>query len=146
MKDKIKEEVILSRLFPEAVITLESALYYYNYADQKPSKWQIAVDQDGDKDQYQIDDLRVEPFYQEKKFLSIGLVTMMVDNTRIRIFDRERTICEVVKHRQQLGEEVVELAVQRYAKDPDEDSRTLFEYAEVLKLTHKVQNHIGNLL
>src|SRR5690554_6301396 len=39
-----REEVIIARLFPEAVIFLESALFYYEYTDRVPSAWQIAVD------------------------------------------------------------------------------------------------------
>lgn len=36
-----KEEVIISRLFPRAVIFLESALMYYSYTDRIPSARQI---------------------------------------------------------------------------------------------------------
>lgn len=44
LKDYIvRDEVIIARLFPQAVIFLESALFYYGYTDRIPSAWQIAV-------------------------------------------------------------------------------------------------------
>ena len=39
----IQEEVIIARLFPKAIIFLESALHHYSYTDRIPSAWQIAV-------------------------------------------------------------------------------------------------------
>lgn len=43
------EEIIIARLFPDAVIFLESALLHYNYTDRIPTAWQIAVDRDSEK-------------------------------------------------------------------------------------------------
>jgi len=41
--DIVREEVIISRLFPEAIIFLESALIKYGYTDRIPTALQIAV-------------------------------------------------------------------------------------------------------
>lgn len=56
MTDSIyPEEVVIARLFPNSVIFLESALMIYGYTDRIPAAWQIAVDRDSEKTQYQID-------------------------------------------------------------------------------------------
>ena len=44
-----QEEVVIARLFPQAVIFLESALMYYGYTDRIPPAWQIAVDKNSTK-------------------------------------------------------------------------------------------------
>ena len=51
----IQEEVIIARLFPQAVIFLESALFHYGYTDRIPLAWQIAVDRYSKTTQYDID-------------------------------------------------------------------------------------------
>ena len=140
------EEVIIARLFPEAVIFLESALLHYHYTDRIPTAWQIAVDRDSEKSQYNIEYPLVEPYYQEPKFLSIGVTTFEVHSVEVRIFDRDRTMCDIMRYEKKLEKEVFTNAVMRYNKDPQKNIRRLFEYAEMFNITKKVQSQIGKWL
>ncbi len=124
------EEIIIARLFPEAVIFLESSLLHYNYTDRIPTAWQIAVDRDSEKSQYDIEYPIVEPFYQEPKLLKVGVATMRIKGVEIRIFDRDRTLCDVMRYERKLEKEVFSNAVMRYIKDPKKNIRHLFEYAK----------------
>lgn len=137
------EEVIIAKLFPRAVIFLESALMYYEYTDRIPTAWQIAVDRDSEKSQYKIDYPLIEPFYLEPKFLKIGLNTMMVEGVMIKIFDRDRTICDVLRYENKLEREVFSNAIKRYIKDPKKNVRNLLKYAEIFNIKNKVQTYIG---
>ena len=137
------EEAMIARLFPKAVIFLESALLYYNYTDRIPTAWQIAVDRDSEKSQYDIDYPLVEPFYQESKYLSIGVTTFVVNGVEVRIFDRDRTMCDIMRYEKKLEKEVFTNAVMRYNKDPQRNIRRLFEYAEMFNITKKVHSQIG---
>ena len=38
------EIVIINRLFPDAVLCMETALFYYQYSDRNPSEWSFAID------------------------------------------------------------------------------------------------------
>jgi predicted transcriptional regulator of viral defense system len=137
------EEAMIARLFPKAVIFLESALLHYNYTDRIPTVWQIAVDRDSEKSQYNIDYPLVEPFYQESKYLSIGVTTFEVNGVEVRIFDRDRTMCDIMRYEKKLEKEVFTNAVMRYNKDPQRNIRRLFEYAEMFNITKKVHSQIG---
>jgi predicted transcriptional regulator of viral defense system len=137
------EEAMIARLFPKAVIFLESALLHYNYTDRIPTAWQIAVDRDSEKSQYNIDYPLVEPFYQESKYLSIGVTTFEVNGVEVRIFDRDRTMCDIMRYEKKLEKEVFTNAVMRYNKDPQRNIRRLFEYAEMFNITKKVHSQIG---
>ncbi|RKD25220.1 Transcriptional regulator, AbiEi antitoxin, Type IV TA system [Caminicella sporogenes DSM 14501] len=137
------EEIIIARLFPQAVIFLESALMYYGYTDRIPSAWQIAVDRDSEKSQYKIDYPLIEPFYLEPKFLKIGLNTIQVEGVAIKIFDRDRTICDVLRYENKLEREVFSNAIKRYVNDHNKNVRKLFEYAEIFNIKKKVQTYIG---
>jgi predicted transcriptional regulator of viral defense system len=139
------EEVIISRLFPKAVIFLESALLHYGYTDRIPFAWQIAVDRNSEKSQYDIDYPIIQPYYQEPKFLNVGKVTYVVDGVDIAIFDRDRTICDVMRYERKL-EQVFSNAIMRYIKDPKKNIRHLFEYAKIFNITRKVQSQIGKWL
>ncbi|HCX63842.1 MAG TPA: hypothetical protein DHN33_01345 [Eubacteriaceae bacterium] len=140
------EEVIIARLFPEAVIFLESALLHYQYTDRIPTAWQIAVDRDSEKSQYNIEYPLVEPYYQEPKYLSVGVTTFEVHGVKVKIFDRDRTMCDIMRYEKKLEKEVFTNAVMRYNKDPQKNIRRLFEYAEMFNITKKVQSQIGKWL
>lgn len=138
-----QEEVIIARLFPHAVIFLESALMSYGYTDRIPLAWQIAVDKDSKKTQYDIDYPPIEPYYLESKFIEIGVDRKQVEEVTVRIYDRDRTICDVLRYENKLEREVFSNAIKRYIKDPKKNVRKLFEYAEIFNIKKKVQTYIG---
>lgn len=138
-----REEVIIARLFPESVIFLESALFYYEYTDRIPSFWQIAVNKNSSKLQYNIDYPLIKPYYLEPKFIEIGIDIIEIEGVEIRIYDRDRTICDVLRYETKLEVEVFTNAIKNYIKDPKKNVRNLFEYAEIFNIKNKVQTYIG---
>ena len=137
------EEVTLARLFPNAVIFLESALMIYGYTDRIPSSWQIAVDRNSEKSQYKIDYPLIDVFYMESKLLDVGVNINQIEGVDVKIFNRDRTICDVLRHESKIEREVFSNAIQRYVKDPKKDIKKLLEYSKVLNLKNKVQTYIG---
>ncbi len=137
------EEVVIARLFPNSVIFLESALMIYEYTDRIPAAWQIAVDRDSDKTQYQIDYPQINVFYMEPKLLEVGVDIIQIEGVDVKLFNRDRTICDVLRYENKLEREVFSNAIQRYVKDPKIDIRRLLEYSGVFNIKNKVQTYIG---
>ncbi|MCK5764293.1 MAG: type IV toxin-antitoxin system AbiEi family antitoxin domain-containing protein [Clostridiales bacterium] len=142
----IPDEIIIARLFPAAVIFLESALLHYNYTDRIPTTWQIAVDRDSKKSQYSIDFPIIEPYYQKSELLSVGVTTIRVNYMSVRIFDRDRTMCDVLRYELKLEKEIFTTAIMRYIEDPKKNIRRLYEYAEIFNIARKVESQIGKWL
>lgn len=137
------DETIIARLFPYAVIFLESALLHYGYTDRIPSEWQIAVDKDTAKSLFRATYPVIKPFYIEKKYLEIGLDSYEINGVNIRIYDRERTICDVLRYSNKIEKEVFNNAIQRYVKDSKKDIKKLMEYAKKLNIINMVKIYIG---
>ena len=138
-----REEVVIARLFPNAVIFLESALMYHGYTDRIPMAWQIAVDRYSKTTQYDIDYLLIEPYYLKPKFIEVGVDILVIEGVNVRIYDRDRTICDVLRYENKLEREVFSNAIQRYVKDSKKNVRNLFKYAEIFNIKNKVQTYIG---
>lgn len=138
-----KEEVIIAKLFPKAVIFLESALFYYGYTDRIPLAMQIAVNRYSKTTQYNLDYPLIKPYYLEPKFIEIGIDIIQVDSVEVRIYDRDRTICDVLRYEKKLEGEVFASAIKYYVKDSKKNARNLFEYAEIFNIKNKVQTYIG---
>lgn len=137
------EEVVIARLFPNSVIFLESALMIYGYTDRIPAAWQIAVDRDSEKNQYQIDYPQINVFYMERKLLDIGIDTIQIEGVNVKIFNRDRTICDVLRYENKLEREVFSNAIQRYVKDPKVNIKKLLEYSDIFNIKNKIQTYIG---
>ncbi len=139
----IQDEVIIARLFPEAVIFLESALFHYEYTDRVPSSWQIAVDKDSEKGKYKIAYPSVSPFYLEKKVMDIGLGHYIIDGIEINIFNRERTICDVLKYKNKLDKEIFNKAILNYLNDNKKNLNLLIQYSALMNVSEKMKTYIG---
>ena len=141
--DIVREEVIISRLFPEAIIFLESALIKYGYTDRIPNAWQIAVNRFSKTTKFDVDYPVIQPFYLEPKLLGIGVTHVQIDHVEVKLYDRDRTMCDVLRYEKILEKEVFSHSIQRYLKDQKKNIRRLFEYAALFNIKRKVQSYIG---
>lgn len=139
----VPDEIMLMKLFPTAVIYLESALLHYGYTDRIPATWQIAVDKNISKSQFRIGYPPVTPFYLDRRYIDIGKTEYEMNGTMIRIYDKERTICDTLRYANKLDREVFNTAIQRYVKDKEKKIPKLMEYAKILRVTKKVKSYFG---
>ncbi|MDU0331055.1 type IV toxin-antitoxin system AbiEi family antitoxin domain-containing protein [Paenibacillus sp. 3LSP] len=139
----LPEETLIARLFPTAVLYLESALVQYGYTDRIPSAWNLAVDKNISKSIFNIAYPPVKPYYLESHILSIGISQIEIGDVELRIYDRDRTLCDVLRNYNKLDREIVNTAIQRYLKDNQRNINRLLEYAEKLRVTSKVKSYIG---
>lgn len=137
------DRIYIARLFPDAVLFLESALLRYGYTDRISESPHIAVDKDSNKAKYQIVHPPIKPFFIESKYISLGSITIEVQNISIRIYDRDRTICDILRYEKKLEAEVFRKALDRYIADPSKHIGNLFSYAEELNIVNKVQTYTG---
>lgn len=131
------------RLFPDAVFCMETALRYYEYSDRTPAEWHLAVSKDSGKSRFKIDYPFVKPHYMEPFWLEVGLTSGTMDGHKVRIYDKDRVICDCLRYRNKMDKEIFNKAVQRYIADPEKNIPHLLEYAEVLRVKKIVKELIG---
>lgn len=138
-----KEEVLIARLFPEAVIFLESSLRFYGYIDRIPRSWQIAVEKHSNPSKYKIDYFMVKPFYIIKKYQRLGIDTHKIDNIKVKIYDRDKSICDLIRYEDKVDSEIFSTALKRYINDEKKNINSLIKYAEILNIREKIDKYIG---
>ena len=112
------EVVIINRLFPDAVLCMETALFYYRYSDRKPAEWNFAIDKNGSMRRTKIDYPFIKAYRVESELVTLGETEGEIDFHKVRIYDRDRTICDVLRNMNKMDKEVFNKAVQGYVKDP----------------------------
>jgi predicted transcriptional regulator of viral defense system len=139
----ISDAKLISLMIPEAVLTFDSALFYYGYSDRIPQKWHLAVDKDISKAKVRIDYPFIKPYYIECKLLNIGVESVTVDDSKMNIFSRDRLICECLKYEGKMDIETINKAIINYIEDPKKNISKLMDYAEIRGVTKKVYDKIG---
>lgn len=126
------EATLIAKLFPDGVVCRESALEYYGYTDRTPSAWNIAVRADSARMRFKIDYPLVKPHFIEPSRFVIGITHTLMDGTNIKIYDRDRTICDCLLHRNKMDAEVFNSAVRSYLSDSNRNEAHLALYAQKL--------------
>jgi len=141
--EDFSEVMTITRLFPDAILCMDTALRYYGYSDRTPGEWHLAVSKDSRKSRFQIDYPFVKPYYMEPKILEQGLTIGEMDGHKIRIYDKDRLICDCLRYRNKMDKEIFNKAIQNYINDPTKSIPRLLEYAESLRVKKVAKDLIG---
>ena len=134
---------ILKRLLPEAILCMDTALFYYGYSDRTPLMWHLAVDKDMSKSKTKIDYPFIKAYYFEPNTLQLGVTEGEIDGRTVSIYDRDRTICDCLRYIGRMDREIFNKAIQGYVTDPKKNVPNLTRYAKVLRVQQKVKDLIG---
>lgn len=144
VEDSETEELeILVKLLPESILCMYSALYHYGYTDRTPDCFHIAVDRNCNKSKLNFDYPYIKPHFMIKEYLEIGVEETVINNVKVKIFNRDRTICDIIKHSSRLDREVVNKAIQEYIHDNSKNIGQLIEYSKQMRVYNKVNMWIG---
>lgn len=138
------DEQIIASTIPAAVISMESALFHYGYSDFVPRVWSITVPRTASRKLNTSVPIKI--YYVKDEIYNIGRTEIREDKTPYFIYDRERTICDMFKHRRKIDTELFSKAVNAYANDDQKDLRRLSEYAKQLRVYKKVTELMEVLL
>lgn len=113
--DRVSEEEILQKKYPSAIVTLKSAFMYYSYSDFIPDKYDLATDAKAAR----IVDGRVVQYYMPEGTLDIGKTELDYEGIKIRTYDLERLLIELVRYQTKLPYDYYKEVVASYRNNVD---------------------------
>jgi len=137
------DEELIAKLFPDGVICMNAALFFYGYSNRTPMAWDIAIDKNTSKSRFKLDYPFVQPYYLEPHLLTFGITTGDFSGYSMQIFDRDRLICECLKYEGKMDRETYNKAIQGYVVDTKKNITRLLEYAEKRRVLKKAKDRIG---
>lgn len=137
------EAATVVRLYPEGVLWLHTALFYYNYSDRTPLEWELLVSKNISRSRFELDYPVVKPFFVRPEELSFGITTMKIDGVTMNILDRDRLICECLRYERDLDSETFNKAIQGYLGDQEKNIRNLMSYAKRRRVSKRVHDILG---
>ena len=121
------ETAIISKKYPNAVFTMDSAFYYLGLTDTVPDKYFLVTDKDASK----IRDARVMQSFDNNSILEVGMTVRDVDGVKIRMYGYERMLLELLRNKNKMPFDRYKEIIQNYRKRVDSmDITFLMDMAE----------------
>ncbi len=125
----VSELAVITFKYPDAVFTLNSAFYFYDLTDVIPDHYYLATDRNASK----IRDERVKQIFEHPVLVEIGLTTKIQKGVKIRIYDREKMLMELIRNKAKLPYDYYKELINRYRNIiGDLDIERIQDYATLL--------------
>ena len=126
---------ILMKKYPYAVITGESAYYYYNFTDIIPSKIYLATRDANTR----IHDKDIKQIRMKDSFYKLGSTEIIYEGVTINIYDKERLLIEIARNKNKIGYDLYKEIITNYRKIADKlDISKIEEYLQYFANSDKI--------
>lgn len=128
-----------------AIFSHATALYFYDLSDRTPLYFDITVPNGYNGSLSK--DKNVVLHYVKKEYLNLGLTMIKSPfGMNIKVYDLERTICDIVRYREYMDREIFAKAIKQYSKLKEKDLNKLMKYAKKFKIEKKIIEYMEVLL
>lgn len=135
------EMYVLQKKFGKIVFSHETALYLHDLTDRDPINYTITLPQG-----YNLKNLEkynVKIHWTKKDNYELGLTKSKTNLGReIKIYDKERTICDIVKNRNNMDKDIFKSSLKAYISKKDKNLNKLIEYSKILKIEKVLREYL----
>lgn len=144
--DTMEDEMfIFQARYKLSVFSHETALYLHDLTDRTPLTYAVTVPSGYHSSSLYASGQKI--FYVSRKLVDLGVTSMKSPHGNgIRATDLERTICDVLRSRNQIEIQFVTSALKRYVMKKEKNISRLYEYAKAFQIQKIVRQYIEVLL
>lgn len=144
--DAIEDEMFaMQKKYPKLIYSHETALFMHALTDRTPFEYSATVPS-GYKVVSNVAE-RFKIYYIKKEFHKLGMET--INNSfgnQLRVYNIERTICDIIKSRSRVDIQILNDALKRYIKMKSSDYSLLMDYGKKLKIETVLKNYLEVLM
>ena len=135
----VDEFIVLQGKSKYAIYSNTTALYLHGFSNRIPIRYDITI-KSGYKGSLQRED-NVNLFYTKKELLDLGVINYKLDSGNIiRIYDLDKTICDIIKNKKKIDAEIFNKAIREYFYSKKKNTLKLYEYAKKMNIYNKVRD------
>lgn len=129
------ELAVISKKYPNAIFTLNSAFYYHGLTDVIPNLYYLATS----KEITRIRDKRVKQKFENSNDLNLGAITIKYNTIDIKIYSKERMLIELIRNKNKLPFDYYKEILLNYRKLINElDIKSIQEYVYMLPKSNMI--------
>ena len=135
LANELKDEFLVCQTNNQFMIySNETALYLHNLCDRYPLKMSVST-----KSGYHPRNTKLKVYYVKEELLFLGVETIKTpQGNDVQVYDRERTICDIIKNKNRIDQQVYIQGLQNYFLYGHPNMRKLSKYAKALNIQRKV--------
>lgn len=127
------------------IFSHETALYLHDLTDRDPLEWSITVPFGYNATHLKNEGIRV--YTVKKEFYQMGVTQLKTNFGRpIKAYNKERTICDIVRNRNNMDVAILNDSIKRYLNLKDKNIPLLLRYAKELNVEKILRNYMEILL
>lgn len=85
-------------------------------------------------------------YYFMDEVFKTGVVEQNISNISVLMYDKEKTICDSIKYRNQIEMDIIKESLIEYLKNSNRNLELLMEYAEICKVKSVLKNYMEVLI
>lgn len=129
----------------KGVYSLETALFYHGLVNRVPFKYDITIPSN-----YNTRLLKNPTYkfhYLKRDLYEIGIIELKTEfGNRIKVYDLERTICDIIRDKDSVEKNLFVEALKNYANSSERDTGKLYKYAKLFKIEETVKMYMEVLV
>lgn len=126
----------------KGVYSHETALFFHNLSDRTPLRLMMTIP-NGYNTRLLKDKKFYQFFYCKPEVHKVGITTVKSPfGHEIRVYNKERTICDCIKKKDKLDSSIVLEGVKRYMNESGNDYALLLQYAQMLNIRDTVRQYL----
>jgi predicted transcriptional regulator of viral defense system len=137
--------VIIQSRYKGAIFSHETALYLLELTDRTPLFYSVTVPA-----RYNATSLKasgVKVYFVNRSFYQLGITMMKSPHGNdVKTFNLERTICDILRSRNQIDIQLVNEALKRYVGKKEKNLDLLYQYAQQFRIQKILRQYIEVLL
>jgi len=122
----------VAAMVPDGVFCLGSALAFHNPTTNEPNTYHIAIRQGAKKRLHGNMPVTLHHFSAQQ--YETGLSEYKIDAYSVRVYNPEKTLCDIIRFRNTLVPGIVKEALENYMKMKTRDLPELREYSKIMKI------------
>lgn len=139
------EMFILQYKYPKGIFSYETALYLHNLTDRTPLSYTMTFPKGYNITAAKTNGVVAKIVNVEN--YELGLIEMRSScKNKIRVYNIERTLCDIVKGNNACDIQIVNAAMKNYVRLKAKNINKLFEYSTQLKVKSQIAHYMEVLL
>jgi predicted transcriptional regulator of viral defense system len=123
----------------------DTALYLHGLSDRDPIHYGVTLPTGYNTSQIKQIDLIT--YTIKTSLFELGKMTMKSPfGNDITVYDKERTICDIIRSRSRIDKQILHDGLKRYVKDTSKNLNNLLEYAKKMGIDNVLRNYMEILL
>lgn len=138
------QEPEVANIVPDGIFCLYSAWAHFELTTHIPSEYHVAMPKSARISLPDYPPIKI--YYWSEPTFELGMINVIKMGTMIRMYDLERSVCDSIKFRNKIGNEILAEILKNYARRNDKNIDLLTKYAAKLRISKTLNQLLSIIL